>query len=215
MLSLSVSVEAGRGQIRGFMCRSFAKSLQEQLGMEVVAERVTPVLAAWNESTVEPGQLGAGFLPTRWYRADFIHDVLDAVLGPVTKADLLELTAVLGRNAFREHMSGLQRAVFALFVSPDRVTKHAGKAWRHNFSSGELTYETFSNSHLSTYRNWREHHPVMCRAVMLGRLEIYGAMRLPDVRVKVLTCDPAHGCRSQVWWGPRGLDEPEQFDGEG
>ncbi|MEM6296015.1 MAG: hypothetical protein AAGA54_32380 [Myxococcota bacterium] len=206
-------LDASGGKIRGFICRAFTESIQAQLGDELVAEKVRAVARSSGSWQVDPGATGLNFLHSRWYPAPLVNALIDAAVDGLPRPRQLEIAGRAGRATFRRQITGLQRALFALFLTPERLAKHGVKAWRHNYGSGDVSFEAFEGSTISTYRNWTEHHPLTCRAMMMGRIELYRAMKLPDVRVKVLTCDPRRGCRSRVWWGPRGDDEPAMFDG--
>ncbi len=201
------------GRVRGFICRAFTQSIQEQVGYEAVAKNVDTVAMTSGAWAIDPQVGGMNFLQSRWYPATLVNALIERSVAGLPRAQQLEVASRAGRNTFRQQMTGLQRALFALFLTPERLAKHASKAWRHNFGSGDVSYTSLDHSTVSMYERWVEHHPLVCRAMMMGRIELYRAMKLPDVRVKVLCCDPVRGCQSRIWWGPRTADEPTTFDG--
>lgn len=188
-----------RGAIRGMICRDFVEWTVDELGPEEVARAL---------SRADPGDLedldlarpGLGILPSVWYPASRMHRLLDVLFAAVEPSQRLRLAASAGEHVFEAQMSGLQRAIFRLMLTPDRYVKHAHRAWRHNFTNGELAYERMERAHRCTYTGWRAHHPLICRMMMAGKLTVYRAMGLPDPRVEVVRCARGEGCESIVRW---------------
>ena len=199
-------------RIRGFVCRAFVQYAQATRGEILSAERFLGCTHPLPEPGLDPDLDGLGFLPSRWYPADLVHEVIDIATSGLSTAEMHELAGGAGRNVFHQQITGLQRAIFSLLATPARMAKHSTRAWLHNFSSGRLEYETREGMQRSTYHDWVEHHPLLCRGLMTGRLEAFKAMGLEDVRIKIERCDPKLGCSSTVWRGAAQPDEPESFD---
>ncbi len=200
------------GRVRGFVCHGFVEYMQTRLGVEATAERLRSHVDFEASGFLRPEEAGLGFLPSRWYPASLLHELLDAALAHLPEERRRVMAARAGRFVFERQISGLQRALFSLFLSPARYARHASKAWDHNFGSGRVLFEERPHSHISHYVEWKEHHPVICRAMMIGRLEVYKSMGKRDARTYVERCDPIEGCCSRVYWGPRGDDEPALSD---
>ena len=200
------------GRVRGTICHGFLDFLQQQLGVEEIARRLGGTLGLPEFEGLEVRRPGIGFLPSRWYGASMVHQLLDLVLGDLPQAQQRNLASMGGRFVFAQQLTGLQRALFALLLTPPRYVRHAQRAWTHNFGSGLVTFEVGERSHRTTYTSWVEHHPMICRAMMSGRLEVYAAMGKKDARVAVDCCSPETGCSSTVWWGQRSDEEPFVHD---
>ncbi len=199
-------------RIRGFVCRAFVQYAQETRGEILSAERFLGCRHALPEHGLDPDLSGLGFLPSRWYPADLVHEVIDIATSALSTVEMHARAGGAGRSVFHQQITGLQRAIFSLLATPTRMAKHSTRAWLHNFSTGRLEYETREAMQRSTYHDWDEHHPLLCRGLMIGRVEAFKAMGLKKVRIKIDRCDPEHGCSSTVWWGEPHADEPESFD---
>ena len=104
-----------------------------------------------------------------------------------------------------KQIRGLQRALLSLMMSPKRYIKHASRAWRHNFSDGDLHYDSGDEAgrawHRCIYKNWGVHDPLICRMMMHGKVVLYKTMGCEDVELTVESCDQdGAGCSSLVTW---------------
>lgn len=143
---------------------------------------------------------GGGLLPSVWYPAVDMHILLDIVMGGRDRPLDIERADRAGPHVFGKQMKGLQKAIFALFMSPPRYVKLAHRAWNHNFDDGELVFETADHWHRCTYVNWTAHHPAVCHMIMRGKKKIYEAMGCKEVQIEIERCDPALGCSSTAVW---------------
>ena len=195
-------------RIRGYICDGFARFIQSRIGTEMLGAHLRQRLEPAFVESLDFGREGLGFLPSAWYRADHVHRLLDASLDGLSPETKLRFAGQAGRSVFARQIGGLQKALFSMLLTPDRYARHIPKAWRHNFGSGTIAIESGEGWHRSTYTGWREYHPLVSRAMMVGKLEAYRAMGLDDARVYVERCDPELGSVSVVYWGPRSEYEP-------
>lgn len=204
-------VEPHPAAIRGYICRGFAEHIVRRWGTPWVSRAAARLPPEMTEG-LDLRRDDLGFVPSRWYPAHEVHALLDLIFEEIPEHRQFELAGEAGRHVFTTQLQGFQRTLFALILSPNRFVRHAPKAWAHNFRTGEVSYETGPRHHTSTYRHWQEHHPIICRGMMVGRLEVYAAMGLENARVSIECCDPERGCRSTVYWGAPSDGEPDTPD---
>ena len=126
-------------QASGNVLRSRARFLKEQ-GEEACAR----VLAALSPETRE--LVEKGFLETEWYELETLIElsvVTDQVLG---KGDL-ELCYQMGVHSCEQNLTGVYRAVFK-FGNLNFILDRASKAWREQYSAGEMKVVERSRDHV-------------------------------------------------------------------
>lgn len=202
----------GESRMRGVLCGPFMQWLRDAIGSDELDRRVQEVVASSGRWQLRIDSEGLNFLPSRWYPASLVHAVVDAAFEGTSPTKKLSIAGNAGRFTYRRQLTGFQRAIFSMFLTPERFARHAPRAWRHNFATGEISFETSGHSQVTRYAQWQEHHPLICHALKLGRLELYAAMKLDSPRLQLGSCDPAHGCWSQVYWGEACEGDPSHFD---
>ena len=207
MLKSQSSARAANAKMRGFICQAAFGWAQQELGRDHVLAVQQRAPEMVGELGLDLSRPGAGFLASTWYPAPAMHVLTDALFGMFEPEEQMELARRAALYVFEQQLTGLQRALLSLMMSPKRYLKHASKAWLHNFSDGTLHFEADLESvrpwHRSVYLDWGAHHPVICRMMMQGKRVIYEAMGCKDVEILVESCDPdGHGCASTVSWLP-------------
>jgi hypothetical protein len=191
--------EDPKGAIKGFICASFAEWTHAQLG-EAFFRRGLMRVSADDLDGLSLATPDLGIVPIEWYGASRMHRILEALTAELGDEEKAKMSAIAGRYIFERQMTGLQRALFSLLLTPTRYVKHASKAWRSNFTNGELEFETGPDFHRCVYRAWHAHHPLICKMMMHGKLAVYRAMGMKRARVEVVRCADGDGCDSIVRW---------------
>lgn len=194
------TAEREQPAIRGAICRSFLDWVRGECGPTHPEERFVSASAELTAAVV-PGDPHFGMLVNRMYPAETVHELLELLMPGADDQQRLQACDPAGQYIFKHQLSGLQRAVFSLMLTPKRYVKHAHRAFRHNFSDGDLNYEEGEDWHRCVYTNWSCHHPLVCRMVMFGKLSVYRAMGCANPTIEIERCDPATGCSSLVRWG--------------
>lgn len=202
----------GVGRMRGVLCDPFIQWLRGVIGSEELDARLRPIVEDSGRWQLRLDNPGLNFLPSRWYPAPLVHAVVDAAFEAIPPARRLAVAGAAGRFTYRRQLTGLQRAIFSMFLTPERFARHGPRAWRHNFATGMISFETSGRSQVTRFDGWQEHHPLICHAIKMGRLELYSAMKLDSVRLLFGDCDAKLGCWSQVFWGEPSVGDPRSFD---
>ena len=184
--------------IRGIICREFVEWLAIDRGPDYVADCITRARPEDVQGLHTELPL-LGLLPQRFYPAERMHQLLDVLTADIPHSEHDRMCQRAGEYIFDRQVRGLQRAIFALMLSPSRYVKHAHRAWRHNFRDGEVTYEAGDDWHRSTYTNWGGQHPLICRMMMYGKASEYRVMGCQEPTVEVERLRSSVGARA---YGP-------------
>jgi len=193
---------ADLGRIKGFAFSEFLNWYESKYGREKVSGAVA---AADVRHGVEFDQRrpSFGILASDWYDAAIVHTVLDELTRGHSPAELDAMAVEAAAVIMGRTLRGIYRAVFSLAVTPARYAQHVDKAWRLHYDSGyPLISAPNPKEHRVTYRDWRSHHPMICRLNMGAAGPIYGAMGCKNLRFRRLSCisDGGEQCASVIQW---------------
>jgi hypothetical protein len=190
------------GSLKGAALHSFLLWYEGQYGTEHHADDWA-ALPEHLRGLIDPSREALGILASRWYPMELTHALLDRMVARTGAEELEEKIRQGGPDIMRMQMSGLQRRAFRLLMNPDRYRKHVETLWRQNFDSGDIeVLETGPNEHHGFTRNWRGHHPLICRLIHTGKEAMYEAMGCKNVTVELTGCvaDGGEACSSKVRW---------------
>jgi hypothetical protein len=192
------------GSMKGAALWSFFVWYEAQYGAEQRAEDAA-ALPEHLRPLVDPSREAYGVLASKWYPMELTHALLDQMLTRTPAEELDAMIRRAGPEVMRTQMTGLQRRAFRLLMNPGRYCRYVETIWRQNFDSGDIeVLETGPQEHHGFCRNWRGHHPLVCRLIHTGKEAVYEAMGCKGVTVEITGCisdgDPA--CSSKVRWAP-------------
>jgi hypothetical protein len=190
------------GKIKGVAFGEFLNWYDRTYARAAVVAAVRGAQARFEEG-LDPDRPGFGVLASRWYPAEFVHDLLDRLTAgrSVGELDRMALDAanfIMGRT-----IKGVYRTMFSMFVTPDRYVKYIGKLWAMHYDTGELLVRVPEPTvHRIIYSEWAGHHPFICRMNMASGFTIYSAMGCKEVTCQRMRCvsDGAADCESMVRW---------------
>jgi len=205
MLKSHSTARVANAKMRGYICKAAFTWAEQELGRQHVLAVQQKAPEAVVALALDLTRTGAAVLASTWYPAPAMHQLTDALFGEFELDEQAELARRAGRYVFDQQITGLQRALLGLMMSPKRYIKHAPKAWLHNFSDGTLHFEHDLEAirpwHRCVYLDWGAHHPVICQMMMQGKRVIYEAKGCKEVEIQVESCDPdRRGCASLASW---------------
>ncbi len=191
------------GRIRGSAVYHFVRWVQDNVGVDVLdraAERIPRHL----RDGIHPGEMVLGILSSKWYRADAIHALLDALLADPDAPTLAQLAREPIEEVMNKTLRGVYRALFSWLATPDRYAKYAAKLWSSYYGDGEFVVvaDDDDRGSVTTISQWSGHHPLLCEANLEAARTIYTYMGCVGVEVERNTCvdEGAPTCRYTVRW---------------
>lgn len=195
------------GRIKGAAFREFITFYRATYGSDRLAAHLAampPDLAA----ELEAGSETLGILTSQWYPAELVHALLDEIARGRSDAELCELGTEGSRAVMRATLRGLYKVLFGWMATPERYVRYAPKLWHTYYDSGTVAVQAIDGGTgaLSTVRDWRSHHRLICELNRGAALEIYAAMGCTEVTCERERCvdrgDPE--CRFITRWKPAG-----------
>jgi len=190
------------GNIKGFAFSEFLTWYGHRCGRPTVTAALAAARAK-HPVELDLTRDGFGILASQWYSAEFVHAVLDEVMRNHSTDELHVIVTEAAQAIMDKMLRGMYRAVFAICVTPERYVRHVDKVWRLQYDSGQpIILATHPKEHRIHYRDWRSHHPLICRLNMASARPIYGAMGCQETRYTPLSCvsTGAARCESVVAW---------------
>jgi hypothetical protein len=187
------------GRIKGAAFREFLLWYAARFGR---ARLVTAVARA-QLPDLDAAADDLGVLPNVWYPAALVHGLLDALTEGFTRQELDRVAQDAANHIMDKTLRGVYRAVFNLFVTPDRYRRHVDKLWALHYDTGRPLIEVIgAGEHRIRYVDWAGHHPFVCSLNMSSAIPIYRAMRCKAVSWTRLACRSLAGdvCESRVRW---------------
>ena len=199
-----VSGAAARlGRIKGAAFREFIAYYRATYGPEALIA-VVAAMPAIHRRELDQRDAALGVLASEWYPAEVVHALLDEISRGKSEAALRALAATASGAVMRATLRGLYRKLFEWMATPERYARYGPKLWGTYYDSGEVVVEVVPGelAAISTVRNWRSHHPLICELNRGASVEIYGAMGCVDVKAERAQCvsrgDPH--CRFVTRW---------------
>lgn len=195
---------ASLGHIKGVAFREFAVWYGENVSENHV-RAVVRALEAAHPDVFDSTRPGFGILSTRWYDARLVHAFLDRLVGPGGGDDIDRLAQSAANDIMGRTLSGVYRFLFSTFATPQLYARHANKLWSLHYDSGTTSIEPQRDGEaVALYRDWRGHHPLICKLNMSATVPIYGAMGCRNVRwVRTACVDQRDSmCAMRIHWDP-------------
>ena len=196
--------EAAPGRIKGAAFREFVAWYEQELGR---AQLLTLVRAIPDDLRrgleLDPDRESLGILSSRWYRADAIHALLDAVIAGIDPDQRRESIERAADAVMRATLRGVYRILFEWLATPDRYARFADRLWRSYYDSGEMhvVQETPERA-VCTIRDWGSHSAQLCDMNAAAAGSIYRAMGCTEVVARRTSCvaQGADECRFVTTW---------------
>lgn len=191
-----------RGTIKGTAFREFLVWVEAGRGSGVLRAALGD-LPGELARELDPDRPALGVLVSSRYDVALVHALLDRLAAGLGERELDALVVGASRATIQGMMHGLQKAAFALLVSPARYPKIINVLWKLNYDSGRVDVVVHgARCHEGVVRGWRGHHELVCRINHQAKLTMYEVMGCRNVRVQQTACisrgDP--DCRSTVTW---------------
>jgi hypothetical protein len=194
-LSPRIAAES-KGRIKGTAFREFLVWYGTRYGRERIARAVQ------RHRQFDDASVDLGVLPNVWYPAPLVHALIDELTEGFTQDELAVMAQDAATEIMKKTLRGVYRAVFNLFVTPDRYRRHIDKLWSLHYDNGRPLIEVVGpGAHRVRYVDWAGHHPFVCTLNMSSAIPIYEAMGCRDVSWSRVSCTDAGGtCESLVRW---------------
>jgi hypothetical protein len=190
------------GRIKGAVFREYVGWLARDLGQPEL-EKIAAHVGGEARRVFVPGKPHLGILAASWYETSAVHGFLDALAQDRSDAEIARLVTEGARGALEVTLTGVHRAILRVVASPDLHARFAQHLWNTYYEDGVVISEREGpSSQRIAYRQWRSHHPLLCRITTASDLVVFPLMGLPDVRVTQLSCiqDGDGDCTHRVEW---------------
>lgn len=190
------------GRIRGSAIHHFVRWVGDNVGVDVL-DRAAATIPKPERGGIRPGEMVLGVLSSKWYRADAVHALLDALVADADAPDMDTLTRAPIEHVMNETLGGVYRALFTWMATPSRYAKYATKLWASYYGDGTIeVVEDGDRGSTTTITDWPGHHPFLCRAHVEAARAIYTHMGCEGIEVSRESCvaDGAPCCRFSVRW---------------
>lgn len=196
------SLRAPEGHIKGAAFAEFVRWFGKRDPARL--ERAVPLVTA-RHAELDASAAGLGIIASRWYSAEAVHALLDALVGDIP-VDRRQKLAFDGAAAIMDAtLHGIYRMLFRLMATPERYAKHAPRLWTAYYDSGQIRVTIDEQGRaVATIDKWSSHHPFICELNWGAATAIYTMMGCRQVTTKRLSC-VAEGqpeCRFVSSWRP-------------
>jgi hypothetical protein len=186
------------GHIKGAAFREFVVWYALRFGRRELLRSLPP-----SHGLLDRAANDLGVLANVWYPAELVHELVDGMVVGLKGAELDAIAQDAANQIMNKTLRGVYRALFNLFVTPDRYARHVGKLWSVHYDTGRPVVEQVANNeHLIRYVDWASHHGFICRLNMAAAVPIYTAMGCRDVSWSRVSCRSLQGlqCMTRVRW---------------
>ena len=177
-----------RGKIKGSTVAAFI----DWYTREVDAARLVEIVEALPEEyrslvDVEDGRLHV--LPSRWYPAEMIHTVLDALTSDMDPDERFEFAMRAGEGATEVLRRGVYKVLLAYLLTPSGYARIVSTLWKSNYDSGRVENESLDlGRQRGTVHDWASHHPFLCELHVAIKASLFRAMGCDNVEVEERYC---------------------------
>ena len=195
------------GRIKGAAFREFVGWYEQELGRERLLALSREIPGEMRRALdLDPARESLGILSSRWYAADAIHALLDAILAGIDADDRRDSIGRAADAVMRATLRGVYRILFEWLATPDRYARFADRLWRSYYDCGEMhvVQETPERA-VCTIRDWHSHSPQLCDMNAAAAASIYRAMSCTGVTTQRTACvaQGASECRFVTTWAPK------------
>jgi hypothetical protein len=190
------------GRIKGAVFREYIGWLGAALGPRALDEIVAR-MPVEHRRVFDASHPRLGILAATWYPAGVLHAFLDAIAVGRSDAEVARIATEGSRGALEATLTGVHRALLRVVASPGLHARFAQRLWDTYYEEGIVTSECVSPSEqVIRYRDWKSHHPMLCRITTASDLTVFSLMGLSNVSVEQLCCirEGAPDCAHVVRW---------------
>lgn len=195
-----------QGHVKGLVLREFLLFCEEQDDRTRVLRALGALDRAY-PNVLDPEREGGGVLSSKWYEAELVHVLIDAIISDRSEAERDALASRAAHSIMKHTLSGVYRFLFSTFATPELYAKHANKLWQQHYDSGHVQIENRKRTGLANIAHikllrWAGHHDFMCRMHCEAAVPIYEAMGCEKVRCERIACvgEGAPQCEWLVHW---------------
>jgi hypothetical protein len=132
--------EAAPGRIKGAAFREFVAWYEQELGRAQLLTLLRSIPDDLRrELELDPARESLGILSSRWYPADAIHALLDAIIAGIDPDRRRESIERAADAVMRATLRGVYRILFEWLATPDRYARFADRLWRSYYDSGRAS----------------------------------------------------------------------------
>jgi hypothetical protein len=193
---------SAHGRIKGTAIRNFIEWYAKTRDLERVKQAIR-TLPAQRQAAFDFSHGSLGVLASTWFDAPDMHRLLDHLTAGLSPDAYDAMAQEAGSATVRGLMTGVQKVIFARFLTPRSYGVLATFAFRHNYEHGTVkNVELGPRRHEGTVDGWIGHHRFLCRMNAAIKADIYRAMGCKNVRTEQRYCrgDGDAQCGSIIVW---------------
>ena len=202
MVAVTADDDETAPRMKGAAMRSFVAWFEREVEPGVL-KRVIDDLPPPHGSVFDSSREDFGMLPSRWYRADTIHAVLEGLLRGRSRDEQLALAQRGGDIVVEDMQRGVYKVLFDWFLTPGRYAKIVDRAWKLNYDNGHVVTTVLApHRHKGVVQQWDGHHPFLCMFNVAIKRAIYQAMGCRGAAIESSYCIDAgqSECGSIITW---------------
>jgi hypothetical protein len=195
-----------QGHVKGLVLREFLLFCEQHDDRTRVLRALGALDRAY-PNVLDPEREGGGVLSSKWYQAELVHVLIDAIMAGRSEAERDALASRAAHSIMKHTLSGVYRFMFSTFATPVLYAKHANKLWQQHYDSGQVLIDNRERQGLSHVAHvkvlrWLSHHDFICRMHSEAAVPIYEAMGCTAVRCERIACLSAGAaqCEWLVHW---------------
>ena len=195
--------KASPGNIKGAAFREFVLWWEREHGPEALLTALSRIDGSLVTRYLSADRPALGILASVWYPAELPHQMLDGLIGEVSRPELWKIAENGAIAVMSATLKGVYKTAFGLLATPKRYPKYIQRIWNMHYDSGTVIMEEPEpGQHLNRFSDWRSHHRFICALNVASALPIYRAMNVGSVEYEPLCCvsDGARECQSLVRW---------------
>ena len=163
------------------------------------AERIAPPF----QSLFDLDDPGLGVLPSTWYPAAAVHDLLDAVEADHTAEERARIVRDGATATIESTLTGVYRWLFQTMMSLDRYARNSGRLFSRYYEPGVMTKTPLGDhGHLTVVEGWTAHHPMLCEFILHTAVYVYGVLGCRNFNCRRTACVQQGGtqCCFEMTW---------------
>jgi len=191
------------GLIKGAAFLEFVawwEQAREECDVQRVLEELSESEAA--PYVVQSGR-ALGVRSEAWYPAGVVHHIIDRLIVELTPEQQASAAVEAAQAIIEASLRGAMGVVVRMLGSPARYPWFAQRMWNMHYDTGIVRVDERGPwEHVIRRRDWKGHHPFICRLTQAAVVPVYQALGCSDVEFESRACvsrgDPH--CENAVRW---------------
>jgi hypothetical protein len=190
--------------LKGSAFAEFIRWYERERGRDVLAAKVSILPDDMRGRLgLDPTKDSLGILASRWYDADAIAALLDAIVADAPPDQREHMARQAAHAVMQQTLRGVYRMLFQWLATPERYAGFAERLWRSYHDGGRMAVDQVTPTMaICTITDWPGHHPFMCAMCRASAEVIYTEMGCKHVICEREQCidDGADHCRFVTRW---------------